>query len=224
MDFFDFWWQIALGSLIIYLISNTNFAILFANKFFHQDIRKLGSGNPGTTNIVRNFGIKIGAITFLCDVAKGLLAGLLGLYALPAILNCQELAFEIACVFGLAAILGHIYPVLLKFNGGKGVATSIGFFLAINPLVLLCSFVVAIIIILICDKVSAFAIFHITLECVWCIVKAFVSNFSTTSSVIITVCMAIIWFVIIIEHRANIARLINGTENDSGIRKAIFKK
>lgn len=114
-------------SLVIfaYLLGSLSFAILLSTLFATADPRYLGSGNPGATNMLRVAGKKLGFLTLLGDLSKGLLPVLLAaLYGL----GIQEQAW-----IGLAAVLGHMYPLYFKFRGGKGVATAAGMLLGLYP-------------------------------------------------------------------------------------------
>lgn len=124
------WYWFLLGAVISYFIGCFNFAVLISH-FKNKDIRGQGSGNPGTMNMTRTFGLKIGAINFFCDVVKG------GLPALAGWLIFKNFRFEGTLVqvsdftrylFGACVVLGHIFPVTMKFKGGKGIASTMGLF------------------------------------------------------------------------------------------------
>ena len=108
-----------LFGLLSYLIGSINFAYV-VSYFKKTDISQLGSGNPGTSNVMRNFGKKFAIIVLLGDVLKGLI---------PVIFLSTS---SNAIVYGTLAIIGHIYPVYYKFKGGKGVATFFGVYIALN--------------------------------------------------------------------------------------------
>ncbi|MEG1528089.1 MAG: glycerol-3-phosphate 1-O-acyltransferase PlsY [Clostridia bacterium] len=224
MIILDYWWQLALIGIAIYLLSNINYAIIFTKRFARQDIRACGSGNPGTTNVVRSFGYKLGALTFICDMTKGIVAAVVGKYLIEALFGSFELAVFASYFMLFCAVCGHIFPVFLKFKGGKGVATSLGFFLIIHFWFTICALVVGVIIILICDKISVFSLLHLTGQLIYtiCIV---ISNELITSSVAIAsiTAVALVWIIIVIKHRQNIMRLIEGKENNSNLRCLIIK-
>ncbi len=110
--------------IISYLIGSIPFGLVFG-KLAGIDVRAAGSGNIGATNVNRLLGKKPGIATLLCDAAKGIAPMLAAGY-----LGAGE---DIVLVCGLAAFIGHIFPVYLKFHGGKGVATALGIFLFLNP-------------------------------------------------------------------------------------------
>ena len=112
-----------------YLLGTINWAVIIS-KLKNKDIRKMGSGNPGTLNMSRNFGLKIGLLTFFLDMLKGAIPSLIA-YFLFINRGCFDgtdySIVDFAIYFsGLLAVLGHIYPIWFKFKGGKGIATTIG--------------------------------------------------------------------------------------------------
>lgn len=124
--------------IVSYFIGNISFARLIS-KNKNEDITKKGSGNPGTMNMLRNYGIKTGAITLILDVLKGVLPSLAGLLLFRHTGLNESVGLLVA---GLSVIVGHMWPVLYKFKGGKGVACALGVFMVANPLWLLISFVI----------------------------------------------------------------------------------
>ena len=130
LEFANIWYWFILMAVVSYLIGCFNFALLIS-KIKHKDVRKMGSGNPGTMNMSRQFGLKIGALILLCDMVKG------GLPLLVAHLVFQGYVFagtdvlvsDLArYVCGVSVIVGHIYPVTMRFKGGKGIASTLGMF------------------------------------------------------------------------------------------------
>lgn len=114
-----------LVACIAYLLGNVQFAVIISRMKYKDDVRNHGSGNAGSTNMLRVYGIKPGAVTFAGDFFKGVLAILLG----------KLIAGEIGgYVATICVVLGHCFPVLFKFKGGKGVASTFGCIWMINPL------------------------------------------------------------------------------------------
>ena len=117
-------------AMIAYCIGSVNFSVIISKKIAGFDVREKGSGNAGTTNMLRSVGKKAAAITLLCDIAKGIVA-----IAISMIIGNimeetnQELLLQIA---GIAVVIGHTFPIFFGFKGGKGVATSIGILLMSN--------------------------------------------------------------------------------------------
>lgn len=139
--------QILVGLLVAvfsYLIGNINNAILIS-KLKGKDIRQCGSGNPGTMNMLRTYGKLLGVLTLVLDVLKGVVPCLLGWLFMGGgqflRLGSDRLGMYVA---GICAVLGHIYPALMKFKGGKGAATIIGVCLTLQPLYALAAFAVGV--------------------------------------------------------------------------------
>ena len=225
----DYIWQLVLTGVVSYLIGCVNAAILLSKKFKKTDIRTVGSKNPGTTNMYRVFGLKMGVVTLIFDALKGAVPTLAAFFIFKAISqgNVEIYAFA-SYLAALCATLGHIFPVFTKFRGGKGFATSIGVLLALQPIPTLCICVVGIVLLLITDKMSIFALFYITAELIFHIVGCFVEIHmwgamnNVTYPILITVIL--LWIMIVYAHRGNIERLIKGEENNMGLKKALFKK
>lgn len=184
-----------------YVIGSVSFAVLIA-KNHGVDIFKLGSGNPGATNILRNLGKKAGYTCFLLDAFKGVAAALVGLGL--ATLS-PEIDRELVMIVGLAAaILGHSYSVFLGFRGGKGVATTIGGLLVVLPLVMLIGLVVWLATFYTTRFVSlASILLGLSLP-----VSAAILGHSSTG-VGLALVLAVL---LIVRHRSNVTRLLNGTE------------
>ena len=129
--------------ILSYFIGSISFSIIFSRKFAGFDVREKGSKNAGTTNVLRTVGKKAGALTFLCDVLKGVLAVVIALIIgkLWKGTNIELIQY----IAGFGAILGHTYPIFFEFRGGKGVATIIGVLLMLNPQVALICLVFGII-------------------------------------------------------------------------------
>lgn len=124
------WWQFLLIAVICYLIGCFNFARLISRKK-NKDILHMGSGNPGTMNMTREFGLKIGIITFLCDALKGGVPALIGyaIYRGYVFAGTQVLVTDFIRYFcGLFVVIGHIFPFTMGFKGGKGIASTLGLF------------------------------------------------------------------------------------------------
>ncbi|MBE7088363.1 MAG: glycerol-3-phosphate acyltransferase [Clostridiales bacterium] len=132
LSFINTWYWFLLGAVISYFIGCFNFAVLISH-IKKSDIRNIGSGNPGTMNMTRTFGLKVGLINFFCDAFKGMIpvfAGYLifkGFYFEGTEIIVSDFA---RFFFGLFAVIGHVFPVTMKFKGGKGIATTLGLFWA----------------------------------------------------------------------------------------------
>ena len=187
-----------------YLIGSIPFGYLIG-RLHGIDIRTVGSGNIGATNVTRSIGKVQGKICFFLDFLKG---------ALPvALVNLifTEHTANLALLAGLAVILGHIFPLYLKFRGGKGVATAGGVALALAPYPLLCALAIWIVTFLSSRYVS---LASIAACAVLPVAATFFSYFNIYyHSVWILIFLYLIGVLAIIRHAGNIRRLLNGTEN-----------
>lgn len=169
---------------------------LLLGKAFGVDIRSTGSGNIGATNVYRTLGKKIGLLTLAGDCLKGLVPVLAMKY-----LGSSDLWIALA---GLAAFLGHVFPVFLGFKGGKGVATALGVFLAVSPLAVLCSLMIFLLVVM---KWRYVSLASITAACAMPVFVIVIEHKSFP-----TLLAVIIASIIIQKHRDNIERLKAGTE------------
>ena len=181
----------ALG-LLSYFIGNISPSTIMAKKR-GLDIKKEGSGNAGTTNALRLMGKKAGAITCIVDILKGVAAVLIGSIAAGSMG---------AAVCGLCVFLGHVWPIVYRFRGGKGVATAFGAALAADPLIALISLVVVVIMVLITQRMSVGSIAGAVC---FPIISFFISPWYTWVALATGI-------IIIVKHRANIGRLMRGEE------------
>lgn len=182
-----------LSIVIAYFLGNISPSTLIARAMGH-DIKKEGSGNAGTTNTLRVLGPKAALATLVIDISKGVVAVLIG----------QALAGHpaaMACV--LAALIGHIWPVMLKFRGGKGVAVSFGALLGLNWQIALTALVIVVVAVLITRKVSMGSV-------IVAITFPFVCWFLEPDFLVYGIIMAVL---VLFAHRSNIVRLIHGEED-----------
>ena len=186
-------------------------------KMNHIDIRKHGSGNAGTTNALRTLGWKAAVITFIGDCLKCILA----VCVARLIFAEHDSKALLALYAATGAVLGHNYPFYLKFKGGKGIASTVGLILAINPLMFVITAVVFIAILLCTQYVSVGSIVIMILFVAQVILYGQQGGFQLapaelTEFYVITILLALlaIW-----RHRANILRLIQGTENKINVFK-----
>ena len=128
--FRDVWYWFIVMAVVSYFVGCFNFALLIS-KIKHKDVRKMGSGNPGTMNMSRQFGLKIGALTLFCDMIKGGLPLMIAhlIFRGYIFAGTDVLVGDLArYVCGVSVIIGHIYPVTMKFKGGKGIASTLGMY------------------------------------------------------------------------------------------------
>ncbi len=182
--------------ILAYLIGSIPVGVILG-KMKGIDPRKTGSGNIGATNVMRAGGKKLGIITLLGDAAKGFIP-----VAAAAALDADVL---VVAIVGLAAFLGHVFPVFLRFKGGKGVATALGVYIAIRPLVILGAFIVFVIVFLVWRYISLASIVGAIIVPIGLYLVKAPREF--------IVMAGLIGIVVIIRHRENISRIIKGTEN-----------
>lgn len=185
-------------AIISYFLGNLSFAYILGKLLVRKDVREYGSGNSGATNAIRAFGKKIGVMVFIGDVLKGVIAVYIG----------NNIGGEIGCYLaGICVIIGHNWPVLLKFKGGKGVATTIGVVLIINPLVTFICFVIGILIAIFTRIVSIGSIIGMSLAPI--VILLFVRPFNVQ----LFIFGLVIASMSIYRHKENIKRLLQGKEN-----------
>lgn len=198
--------------ILAYLIGSIPTALIISKKFFGIDIRDFGSGNMGATNAFRVLGPKYGTLIMVLDILKGMIA--VGLfYFLPYYLTNELERTNFMMGLGLAAVIGHIFPVFANFKGGKGVATLLGMLIAVQPIVAIC-----------CIGVFLIVLF----------LTRYVSLSSILGAIMLPVCVLWIWnehelsyrafallvaLLVIITHQKNISRLLKGAESRIPILK-----
>ena len=202
--------MISLTILLIlsYLVGAFPSSVVYGKVFRKVDIRKHGSGNAGGTNAWRVLGWKIGLPVMLTDVAKGVLASLL-IARIP--LGALPLEFStVALLCGVAALVGHVFPVYTGFRGGKGVATGAGMLLANAPIPVACAVGVFALVLFLFGKVSLGSILAaISLPIFVVLINQFTSLNYPILLLALTIALALF---ILYTHRSNIRRLIKGEE------------
>ncbi len=198
---------------LAYLVGGVNFGIIISKFFFKKDIRQSGSGNAGATNMLRTYGKAAAAVVFIGDVIKGAIIVLLARWATGGRQDIQYVVF----LSGLLAILGHVFPVYFKFKGGKGVATTFGVILALEPIAALALFVVFIVIAVATKYISLGSVISAVLLPVGLIISAYIRGERIVEEAVFGVIVAVL---VIFMHRQNIKRLINGTESKIKAGKA----
>lgn len=180
--------------IVAYLLGSIPFALVVGKIGYGIDIREHGSGNLGGTNTFRTLGKKAGFIVTIADILKGTLAT-----ALPVLFGLDINPLW----FGLAAVIGHVYPIFAKFRGGKAVATSAGVILFHTPLIFLLLAVVFF--------SCLFTTRYVSLSSMATAVAAVIAALFTKDTFFI-VAMCILAGIVIYKHRANVGRIVNKTE------------
>ncbi|MFV2002778.1 MAG: glycerol-3-phosphate 1-O-acyltransferase PlsY [Paracoccaceae bacterium] len=189
------WFSVA---LLAYLLGSIPFGMVMARVFGLGDLRKIGSGNIGTTNVLRTGNKSAAALTLIFDAAKGA----------AAVLIARQLGGEmLVALAALLVMLGHLYPVFLRFKGGKGVATFLGVLLALNWPVGVAACATWLIVALVARYSSLAAISAAALAPVWAVFL-----FEGTGVILVLLMSAmVVW-----RHRENIRRLLDGSEPKIG--------
>jgi len=227
----DLWLRILTLAVLSYAFGNWSMARMIAWNYRRVDIADFGSGNPGTMNTVRTFGFKKGFAVLLLDVLKGVVPALLGYCLLESYLGGAGFRFSLLGVYigGLSVIIGHMFPVVFKFKGGKGVACGIGVFLVANPLAMLIVFIGGFLIFFVFEYgfvASLFCILAITvIEYIRIFgdVRFFADTPVTGYKVTVAVLIAVIFMLIYAAHWKNFYRLFTGKESKLSMRAAIKK-
>lgn len=213
--------------LFSYGLGSVNSSILISHVFFKKEVRDYGSGNAGTTNMLRTFGKKAALLTFLCDFLKGVVA--VGFFQMVVFLFLNEqydrfynlffVDLQYVALFGV--ILGHIFPVFYEFRGGKGIATAAGSILIIDYRIFLAMILIFLLVVLIFKIVSlgsviVAAFFLVFNPTYWFfkfdLIGLGFSGLEFWLWVLITTKSTLLVFIIIFKHRFNIKRILSGKE------------
>jgi len=197
-------------AIIAYAIGSINFSVIISKKMAGFDVREKGSGNAGTTNMLRSVGKQAAAITLLCDILKGVISILIALLVGNIVKNVDRAV--LVQIAGILVVVGHTFPIFFEFKGGKGVATSLGVIMMINWQIGLICLVFALVIMAFSKMVSMGSVGAAIL---FPILTLFINtNFIVESSGMkYFVFSVILAAIVIFNHRANIKRIANGTEN-----------
>lgn len=199
--------QTALAILAAYLLGSVPFAMISSKVFGLADPRTYGSGNPGATNVLRSGKKSAAALTLLGDAAKGWLAVFVAMRFAAA----DEAGARLIAVVALAVFLGHLFPVFLKFKGGKGVATALGVLLALNVWLGLAALATWLLVALVFRLSSLAALVAATGAPVYAMLLGLPRDWVFTSAVM---SLLLIW-----RHKQNIQNLLSGRESRIGANK-----
>lgn len=207
-------------AVVAYLLGSIPFGFLLVKIFRGQDIRQTGSGNIGATNVARSGAKGLGIATLVLDALKGALAvGLASWFAASRYNDCGGVAFHCVnalpgmSVAALFAVLGHMFPVWLRFKGGKGVATALGVFCVLFPKAVLVSLVIFALVVAVTRYVSLGSI----LAAISFPIAAYFLQQPDTTSLALASLIALL---VVLKHHQNIGRLLSGTENRFGASKS----
>ncbi len=208
-----------------YLLGSINFAVIFSNIFLKKDVREMGSGNAGATNVMRSAGVLPGILTFVCDALKGFVSALTGKLIFAYIFNAantlatggRSWANPVygAYICGVACILGHVLPIFFNFKGGKGVAVSVGIFYVCCPTAISVGLGIFIILVLLTKIVSLSSLFA-----TFIVVALSIVLYNKDAGLVPQlICSLFMGAVIFIKHSENIKRLISGEEKKIHIKR-----
>ena len=202
-------------AIIAYLIGSVNFSVILSKKMAGFDVREKGSGNAGTTNMLRSVGKKAAALTLICDVLKGIVAILIAMFIGWAFkVENQSLLVQIA---GIAVVLGHTFPIFFGFKGGKGVATSLGILIMSNWQIGLICLVFGVLLIALTRMVSLGS-------CAAAVLFPVLTLFITDNYIVsqgsgYLIYSIILAVIVLFNHRSNIKRIMAGKENKISFKK-----
>ena len=207
--------KLVIVAIISYLLGSCNFGIIISKSLKKEDIRESGSGNAGTTNMMRTYGKTLGILTIIGDIAKVFVA----IWIAFKIMSVEETKmifdrisdnpqYVLKSFAGLFAVAGHIFPCFFKFKGGKGVATSGGMVIMIDWRIALILFAIFVLTILITRYVSLGSIIMAVLY------PVFMGLFHKDAGLVII--SLVFTLIVVTAHRENIKKLINHTENKIG--------
>ncbi len=201
--------------IVSYLMGNISVARMITKKD-KNDITKQGSGNPGTMNMLRNYGAKMGFLTLFCDAIKAAIPALISYLVLFP--NDQYLSIIALFASGLSAVLGHMFPVFYGFKGGKGIACTIGVFAVANPLLALVVLLVDFVFFYFVKIGSLASMFFII---IFAIVDTFITDIKFNF-----VAMIIMWLIVVIDviaHRNNFIKLFANEERLTSFKEGVEK-
>lgn len=220
------WLQVIIAIVASYLISSVNTSIIVTGIVLHKDIRTMGSGNAGFTNVLRCVGKVPAVITFIGDFLKGIVSVLIAILLMinAGGENADIYRGYLMYIAGLFAVVGHTFPIYYKFKGGKGVVTSFAVMLMTDWRTLLCALILFAIFFLIAHIISLCAVINFSVYTLTAFLWRFLDYKGVTSSfsplpaptlpfVIFSAVIAfLIGVLVLVRHKDNIKRLLNGTE------------
>ena len=207
-------------AIIAYLIGSINFSVIISKRMAGFDVREKGSGNAGTTNMLRSIGVKAAVITLLCDILKGVVVILIAILIGNIVDGLDDaLLVQLAGIF---VIIGHTFPIFFGFKGGKGIATSLGVLLMINWQIGLICLVFALILMAITRMVSVGSIAAAILFPVLVVFigQNYIVPVNNWSYLIFSIIIAIL---VLFNHRENLKRIFTGKENKISFKKSNLK-
>ena len=210
------WWLLTILCVASYFLGSVNFGKIIS-KARNVDLSQKGSGNLGATNMYRNLGPKLGYLTLLLDSSKGVIASLVGFFVFGGAAGVYPDALIGLYACGLSAVVGHIFPLIYKFKGGKGISTTLGVFLVAQPIVTIVTFVLCFILVWFVKYVSLASLIMVTVSVVW--QNVFLPEPNLTITLLTCAIFVLTWY----AHRPNIERLLTGTERETNIQAKLAR-
>ena len=202
-----------LMGIVAYLIGSISFSVIISKKMAGFDVREKGSKNAGSTNVLRTVGKKAAAITLVCDILKGVIAIIIAFIVGKIAKDINPaLLVQIAAI---CVVVGHTFPIFFKFKGGKGVATSLGIILLLNWQIGLICLVFALILMILTRMVS---LGSISAAILFPVLTIFITENYLVPGNYIVFGILLAAFVVY-NHRANVKRILTGTENKLSFKK-----
>lgn len=228
------WYIVLIMTIVSYLLGGLSGAVFVSKEFKHEDIREKGSGNPGTMNMARTYGFKFGLFTFIFDALKGSIPTLLGFFLYKDYTMGEVNAGDvIGYLNGFCVVLGHVYPVLKKFKGGKGIATTFGVFsvgLVYRSLwfilIIPAFYFLLLVWLYFMEYGSVVSLVGITSFAITQLIIFLVEYGVVVSPAFYLLCACVViicaldWY----AHRENIKRLLAGEEHKTSLKKMLKKK
>ena len=220
------WLALLVTAVTAYLLGSTNWAIIITRVFAHKDIRQMGSGNAGATNVLRSQGVVLAMLTLIGDVGKGVLAAFAGGWIMAGMqlspgetpmLSREALVFVGHYVAGLFVVLGHLYPVFHGFRGGKGVAATMGLLFVLDwRMALMCGglFLITVAVSRMVSLGSVLAMSYVPV--LTFVLRRWADDMSFEAVVFCTVLSGLVGLIVIFKHGSNMRRIAEGTESRIG--------
>lgn len=211
---------VAVAFVSAYLLGSIPTSVWYGRAFFRVDVRDFGSGNAGATNTFRILGKRAGTIVLLCDMLKGYSAALLATLLLQSgyIEESNVLMFKL--IFGLIAVVGHLYPVFAQFRGGKGVATLLGMVLATHPEVAVVCIGIFLLVVIASQYVSLGSLLAALSFPILLLLRVF----GQKESPLLIVFGFVVFLLVVVTHKKNISRIISGQESRTVLIRLRKKK
>ena len=201
--------------IVAYLLGSISFSVIFSKKIAGFDVREKGSGNAGATNVLRSVGKKAAILTLLCDALKGV-ASIIFAIIVGAIAKNSDKSLLVQ-IAGICVVIGHTFPIFFGFKGGKGVATALGVVLITNWKIGLICLVFALILMALTKIVSMGSVGAAILFPV--LVLFIHTNYTISDGSSYLIYSIILALIVAFNHRSNIKRILNGTENKLSFKK-----